>query len=55
MRDGCLVSKAKLKEGQIQDRVPKKLIEDIICSVDSIGTKASKSLMLIKHHPCHLN
>jgi hypothetical protein len=55
MRDGRLVSKAKLKGGQIQDRVQENLIGDITCSVDSIGPKASRSLMHIKYHPYHLN
>jgi hypothetical protein len=31
------------------------LIGDITCSADNIGPKASRSLILIKHHPCHLN
>jgi hypothetical protein len=55
MRDGWLASKAKLKGSQIQDRVQENSIRDITCSADSIGPKASRSLMLIEHHPCHLN
>jgi hypothetical protein len=55
MRDGWLVSKAKLKEGQMQDQAQENLIGDITCSADSIGPKASKSSMLNEHHPSHLN
>jgi hypothetical protein len=55
MRDGWLASKAKLKGGQSQDRAHENSIGDITCSVDSISPKASRSLMLIEHHPCHLN
>jgi hypothetical protein len=55
MRDEWLVSKAKLKGVQIQDRVQEKSIEDITCSADRIGLKASNSFMLIEHHPCHIN
>jgi hypothetical protein len=55
MRDGRLASKAKLKGGQIQDRAQENLIGDITSSADSIGPKASRSLMLIEHHPCYLN
>jgi hypothetical protein len=47
MRDGMPASKAKLKRRQIQDRAHEDLIGDITCSVDSIGPKASVSLMLI--------
>jgi hypothetical protein len=54
-RDGRLVSKAKVKDGQIQDQVQENSIRDITCNVDSIGLKKSRSLMLIKRRPCHLN
>jgi hypothetical protein len=55
MRDGWLASKVKLKGGQIQDRAQENLIGDITCNAKSIGPKASRSLMLIEHRPCHLN
>jgi hypothetical protein len=55
MRDGQLASKAKLKRGQIQNRALENSIGDITCSADSIEPKTSRSLMLIEHHPCHLN
>jgi hypothetical protein len=55
MRNGWFASKVKLKGGQIQDRAQDDSIGDITCSADSIGPKMSRSLMLIKHHPCHLN
>jgi hypothetical protein len=55
MRDGQLASKVKLKGSQIQDRVQENSIGDITSSTDSIGPKASSSLMLIEHHTCHLN
>jgi hypothetical protein len=55
MRDRWLASKAKLNGGQIQDQAQENLNGDITCSTDSIGPKASRSLMLIEHHPCHLN
>jgi hypothetical protein len=55
MRGGQLASKAKLKGGQVQNRAQQNSIGDITCSVDSIGPKTSRSLMLIEHHPCHLN
>jgi hypothetical protein len=54
MRDRWLASKAKLKGCQIQDRVQENSIGNITCSADSITPKASRSLMLIEHHPCHL-
>jgi hypothetical protein len=55
MRDGWFASKVKLNGGQIQDRALKNLIGDITFNVDSIDPKASRSLMLIEHCPCHLN
>jgi hypothetical protein len=55
MRDGWLASKAKLKGGQIQDRAQENSIGDIKCNADSIDPKASRSLLLIEHHPYHLN
>jgi hypothetical protein len=55
MRDGRLASKVKLKGGQIQDQVQENSIGDITCNANSIGLKASKSLMLIEHRHCHLN
>jgi hypothetical protein len=54
MRDGWIASKAKLKGCQIQDRVQEKSIGDITCSVDSISTKASRSLMIIVSLPSQL-
>jgi hypothetical protein len=55
MGDGRLASKIKLKGGQIQDRAWEDSIRNISCSADSIGTKASRSPILIEHHPSHLN
>jgi hypothetical protein len=55
MRDGRVAFKAKHKGGQIQDRVQKNLVGDTTCSDDSIGPKASRSLMLIEHRLCDLN
>jgi hypothetical protein len=55
MRDRRLASKAKLKMSQIQDQMQENSICDITCSADSIGPKAYRSPMLIKHRPCHLN
>jgi hypothetical protein len=55
MRDGRLASKKKLKGSEIQDRAHEHSIGDITCSADSIDPKASRSLMLIEHHPYHLN
>jgi hypothetical protein len=55
MRDGRLASKAELKGSQIQDRAQEDSIRDITCSADSISPKASRSSMLIEHHPSHLN
>jgi hypothetical protein len=55
MRDGQLASKAKLKGGQIHDQARETSIGHITCNADTISPKASRSLMLIEHHPCHLN
>jgi hypothetical protein len=55
MTDGRLASKAKLKGGQIQDRAQENSIGDIKCNADSIDPKVSRSLLLIEHHPYHLN
>jgi hypothetical protein len=45
----------KLKRSQIQDQMQENSIGDITCCADSIGPKASRSPMLIKHHLCYLN
>jgi hypothetical protein len=55
MGDGQLVSKVKVKGSQIQDRAQENLIGDLTCSANSIGPKAFRRIMLIEHHPCHLN
>jgi hypothetical protein len=55
MKDTWLASKVKLKESQMQNRVQKDSIGDIARSDDSISPKASRSHMLIEHHPSHLN
>jgi hypothetical protein len=55
MRDKRLTAKAKLKGSQVQNRAQKDLIRDITNSVNSIGSKAPMSPMLIDHHPNHLN
>jgi hypothetical protein len=55
MRDRQLASKVMLKGGQIQDQAHEDSIGDITCSADRIGSKVSRSPMLIEHHPCHLN
>jgi hypothetical protein len=55
MRDGLLASKAKLKRSQVQDQAQEDSIGDIACSADSIGPRASRSPILIKHCPSHLN
>jgi hypothetical protein len=55
MRDRMLTTKAKLKGSQIQNRAQEDSIRNIVSSTDSIGPKAPRSPMLIKHHPSHLN
>jgi hypothetical protein len=55
MRDGQLASKAKLKESQMLNRMQEDSIRDIASSADSISLKASRSPILIEHHPSHLN
>jgi hypothetical protein len=55
VRDGRLVNKAKLKEGQIQNRAQEDSIRNIASSANSIGPKAPRSPMLIEHHPSDLN
>jgi hypothetical protein len=55
MRDRRLMTKAKLKGSQVQNRAQEDSIRDIACSADSIGPKVPMSLMLIEHHPSHLN
>jgi S-methylmethionine-dependent homocysteine/selenocysteine methylase len=55
MRDRRLATKAKLKGGQMQNRAREDSIRNITCIVDSIGSKAPRSPMLVEHHPSHLN
>jgi hypothetical protein len=55
MRDRRLMTKAKLKGSQIQNRVHEDSIKNIASSADSIGPKAPRSPMIIKHRPSHLN
>jgi hypothetical protein len=55
MRDRRLATKAKLKGGQMQNRVQKDRIRNIASVVNSIGPKAPRSPMLIEYRPNHLN
>jgi hypothetical protein len=55
VRDKRLATKVKLKGGQMQNRAQEDPIRDIASGANSIGPKAPKSHMLIKHHPNHLN
>jgi hypothetical protein len=55
MRDRRLMTKAKLKESQMQNRAHEDLIRNIASSADSIGPRVPRSPMLIEHHPRHLN
>jgi hypothetical protein len=54
MRDRRLVTKVKLKGGQVQNRAQEDSIRDIASSADSVGPKVSRSPMLIEHRPSHL-
>jgi hypothetical protein len=55
MRDRRLSTKAKLKEGQMQNRALEDSIRNIACSANHICPKVSRSPMLTEHHPSHLN
>jgi hypothetical protein len=55
VRDRRLVTKAKLKGGQVQNRAQEDPIRDIASGANSIGPKAHRSPMLIDHRPSHLN
>jgi hypothetical protein len=55
MRDRRLLTKIKLKGGQMQNQALKDSIWDVASSADSVGPKAPRSPMLIEHHPSHLN
>jgi hypothetical protein len=55
VRDRRLVTKAKLKGGQIQNQAQEDPIRDIASGANSIGPKAPMSPMLIEHRPSHLN
>jgi hypothetical protein len=55
VRDRSLATKAKLKGGQMQNRAQEDPIRDIASGANSIGPKAHRSPMLIKHRPSHLN
>jgi hypothetical protein len=55
VRDRRLATKVKLKGGQMQNRAQEDPIKDIASGANSIGPKAPRSHMLIKHHPSHLN
>jgi hypothetical protein len=55
VRERRLATKAKLKGGQMQNRVQEDPFRDIASSANSIGPKAPRSPMLIAHHPSHLN
>jgi hypothetical protein len=55
VRDKRLVTKAKLKGGQMQNRAQEDPIRNIASGANSICSKAHRSPMLIEHHPSHLN
>jgi hypothetical protein len=55
VRDRRLATKAKLKGGQMQNRVQEDPIRNIASGANSIGPKEPRSPMLIKHRPSHLN
>jgi hypothetical protein len=55
VRDRRFGTKAKLKRGQMQNRVQEDSIRNIASSANNIGPKAPRSPMLIKHHPSHRN
>jgi hypothetical protein len=55
VRDRRLVTKAKLKGGQMQNRAHEDSIRNIASGANSIGPKAPRSPMLIEHRPSHLN
>jgi hypothetical protein len=55
MRDRRLVTKAKLKGSQMQNRAQEDSIRDITSSANSIVPKAPRSPMLIEHCPSHFN
>jgi hypothetical protein len=55
VRDRWLATKAKLKVGQMHNRAQEDSIRNIESSANSIGPKAPRSPMLIKHRPSHLN
>jgi hypothetical protein len=55
VRDRRLTTKANLKGSQMQNRAQEDPIRNIASCANSIGPKAHKSPMLIKHHSSHLN
>jgi hypothetical protein len=55
VRDRRLTTKMKLKGGQMQNRAQEDPIRNIASSANSIGSKASRSPMLIEHRLSHLN
>jgi hypothetical protein len=55
VRDRRLAIKVKLKGSQMQNRAQEDSIRYIASGANSIGLKASRSPMLIEHHPSHLN
>jgi hypothetical protein len=55
VRDRRRVTKAKLKGGQMQNRAQEDPIRNIASGANSVGPKAPRSLMLVEHHPSHLN
>jgi hypothetical protein len=52
--DRRLATKAKVKGGQMQNRAQEDPIRNIASGANSIGPKASMSLMPIEHRPSHL-
>jgi hypothetical protein len=55
VRDRRLSTKAKLKRGQMQNRVKEDSIRNIASGANSIGPKSPRSPMLIEHCTRHLN
>jgi hypothetical protein len=55
MRDRRRVTKVKLKGVQMQNQAQEDSIRNIACSANRICPKASRSPMLIEHHPSYLN
>jgi hypothetical protein len=55
VRDRRLAIKAKLKEGQMQNRAQEDPIKNIATGANIISPKVPRSPMLIEYRPSHLN